>query len=151
MTALRHFLIGRSEFSLNDFTISHWPLINSIGEKWEENTTAETAVSVPEWVPVLPFLDVWIRVRDDEIHYVRDLIPTLTWSSGLLGVRLRLQPKAMEDLQKAYLAERTASAAARKLAASAAELAKAPTEMAAVDSAPPGNGSPNAGAISDEL
>ena len=60
MTALRDFLIGKSEFSLNDFTISHWPLINLIGEKWEENATAETPVTVPERSQLLPSLDVWM-------------------------------------------------------------------------------------------
>jgi predicted ATP-dependent endonuclease of OLD family len=124
MTALRHFLVGKSDFSLNDFTISHWPSINLIGEKWEENATAETPVTVPEWSPLLPFLDIWINVHNDEVHYVRDLIPTLTWSGGSLGVRLRLQPKDSEDLQKMYLAERAAAVAARKLAAAAAAEAK---------------------------
>jgi hypothetical protein len=107
MTALRHFLIGRSAFSLNDFTIAHWPLINLIGEKWEENAISETAVPVPEWDPLLPFLDIWINVRNDEVHYVRDLIPTLTWSGGSLGVRLRLQPKDSIALQKMYLRARS--------------------------------------------
>jgi predicted ATP-dependent endonuclease of OLD family len=129
MTALRHFLIGKSEFSLHDFTISHWPSINVIGQKWEENATAETAEAVPDWSPLLPFVDIWINVRNDEVHYVRDLIPTLTWSGGSLGVRLRLQPKDSADLQKQYLAERAASVAARKLAAAATDAAKVISEV----------------------
>ncbi|MDR3488596.1 MAG: AAA family ATPase [Bradyrhizobium sp.] len=141
MTALRHFLVGKSEFSLNDFTIAHWPLINLIGEKWAENATAEMPVAVPEWSPLLPFLDIWISIRNDEVHYVRDLIPTLTWNGGSLGVRLRLQPKDSADLQKMYLAERAASITARKLATAAAtEAAKAATKVVAAASAAPGTG-----------
>ena len=138
MTALRHFLIGKADFSLNDFTISHWPSINLIGQKWEENATAETPEVAPDWSLFLPFLDIWIKVRDDEVHYVRDLIPTLTWSGGSLGVRLRLQPKDAADLQKVYLAERAASVAARKLAVAAADAAKAAAKAIAEASAAPG-------------
>jgi predicted ATP-dependent endonuclease of OLD family len=125
MTALRQFLLGRSGFSLNDFTISHWPTIKVIGQKWEENTTADPPVAVPDWRPLLPFLDIWINVSNQEVHYVRDLIPTLDWDGGSLGVRLRLQPKDLEEFQKLYLAERIASENARKMAASAAEATKA--------------------------
>jgi predicted ATP-dependent endonuclease of OLD family len=135
MTALRHFLVAKSEFSLNDFTISHWPSINLIGQKWEENATAETPSPVPDWSPLLPFLDIWINVRDDEVHYVRDLIPTLTWSGGSLGVRLRLEPKDSADLQKMYLAERTASIAAHKLAVAAAKAVQTAAEVIAEASA----------------
>lgn len=121
MTALRQFLLAKTDFSLNDFTMSHWPTIKLIGQRWEGNATADPPADVPDWEPLLPFLDIWINVRNDEIHYVRDLIPTLDWDGGSLGVRLRLQPKDREELQKLYLAERAAAKKAQQVTATMAE------------------------------
>lgn len=38
MLALRYFLVERerSRFSMNDFTLSHWPAIDAMGASWEE-------------------------------------------------------------------------------------------------------------------
>ena len=37
MVALRYFLVERerSRFSLNDFTLSHWPAIDAMGLSWD--------------------------------------------------------------------------------------------------------------------
>ena len=55
----------------------------------------------------MPFLNVWIHVEENEVHYVQKILPTLDWAGGRLGVRVRYQPKKAELLQKEYLAART--------------------------------------------
>jgi AAA ATPase domain len=45
MVALRRFLVERSDFSVNDFTLSHWRTLDGLGTAWEmqtENTTPDT-------------------------------------------------------------------------------------------------------------
>jgi predicted ATP-dependent endonuclease of OLD family len=41
MVALRRFLVDRSDFSINDFTLSHWPKIDATAAKWESATDDE--------------------------------------------------------------------------------------------------------------
>lgn len=108
MVALRHFLVERerSRFSLNDFTLSHWPAIDAMGKAWESAKTADEALPIPDWTAFSPFLDVWLAVVKSEAHYVQKLIPTLDWDGGRLGVRLRFEPRDTLQLQKDYLAAR---------------------------------------------
>ena len=108
MVALRYFLVEREReyFSLNDFTLSSWPYINVMGEEWEKAKAADQPIPPPAWEKVLPSLDVWLHVEDDEIRYVHKILPTLDWVGGLLGVRLRFEPKAALELQGEYLAAR---------------------------------------------
>jgi predicted ATP-dependent endonuclease of OLD family len=106
MVALRCFLVDRerTKFSLNDFTLCHWPTIDTIGEFWEgvNNST----LPEPNLSQVLPFLDVWLVADKIEAHFVQKLIPTLDWDGGRLGVRLRLEPKDAIQFQKDYLTAR---------------------------------------------
>lgn len=106
MLALRTFLVEPAKFSANDFTLSHWSIINAIGTKWEAAKQAGRIEnpSIEDWAKVLPSLDIWLHVEDGEIHHVNKLIPTLDWNGGLLGVRLRLEPKDLDALYKDYLA-----------------------------------------------
>ena len=103
MVALRRFLVGPPEFSINDLTLSHWTKINESAAKWENDAKASI-----EWSNVLPFLDVWLNVSSTELHYVQKLLPTLDWDGEVLGVRLRLEPKDSEALQREYLKARAA-------------------------------------------
>ncbi|QCB39695.1 ATP-dependent endonuclease [Sphingobium sp. PAMC28499] len=123
ITALRYFLVDgeRSSFCFNDFTLSHWPAINAMGEVWEDAHVAEAAVPPPAWDGILPSLDVWLHVEEHEVHYVQKILPTLDWAGGRLGVRLRYEPKDGEQLQKDYLSARSD---ARKLQAAGAALAQ---------------------------
>ncbi|MCB1451395.1 MAG: AAA family ATPase [Nitratireductor sp.] len=108
MVALRCFLLERerTKFSLNDFTLSYWPAIEEMGRSWEEAKAAAQELPEPDWAPFLPFLDVWLVVEKSEAHFVQKLIPTLDWDGGRLGVRLRLEPRDSEQLQKDFLAAR---------------------------------------------
>ena len=108
MVALRYFLVDRerTKFSLNDFTLCHWPTIDTIGKSWEVAKEANTTLPDPILSSILPFLDVWLVADKSEAHFVQKLIPTLDWDGGRLGVRLRLEPKDAVQFQKDYLAAR---------------------------------------------
>lgn len=105
MVALRYFLVARerSQFSLNDFTISHWPTINKAGASWEKAMAESQPLPTFDWSSVTPKLDVWIHVENTELHYVRNILPALDWTGGLLGVRLAFEPKDVLELQREYL------------------------------------------------
>ncbi|MGY3714988.1 AAA family ATPase [Sutcliffiella cohnii] len=100
MEALITFLDEKNNFTINDFTLSNWLEINSIGEKWISD---EPDFSEGQLNRFLPTMDVWLHVEDNEIHYVTHLIPTLDWDGGQLGVRLRFEPKSMEGLYKDFV------------------------------------------------
>lgn len=123
ITALRYFLVDRerSSFCFNDFTLSHWPAINAMGAAWEAEHIANQPLPEPKWDQVLPFLDVWLQVADNEVHYVQKILPTLDWDGGRLGVRMRLEPKDSAQLQHEYVTARSQALALRAAAAALAE------------------------------
>ena len=105
MLAMSHFLIDPSSFTTNDFTLSNWAIIGKIASNWESGQPVNAEdLKLSEWEPVMPSLDVWLEVGIDEVHYVQQLLPTLDWTGGLLGVRLRYEPDKLENLYKEYLA-----------------------------------------------
>ena len=98
MDALIIFLKTKS-FKTQDFTLNNWKELNKIAENWvsgEELKEEEQSIKILE--NYLPALDLWIQVEDSELHYVSHIIPTLDWKGGLLGIRLRYEPKEMIDL-----------------------------------------------------
>jgi predicted ATP-dependent endonuclease of OLD family len=106
MLALRRFLAPkRCPFEIHDLTLCHWPEIDRIGQTWIEAVKAEKAadLSLGQWLPFLPTLDLWLDVDSGEMHHVRDLIPTLDWEGGILGVRLRYEPANVEELFKDFI------------------------------------------------
>ena len=104
MVALRRFLKYPNELDLQDFTICSWIAIDKIGQLWEKSK--EAPKDLTEWSEFLPSIDIWLDVAMNEIHYVSHLIPTLDWNGGLLGVRLRLEPKDIESLYIEYRTHR---------------------------------------------
>ena len=103
MDALILFFKKRNFFTTRDFTLSNWKEINLIGESWSKETDLNKIdLSFEKWENNLPSLDVWIKVKPNEIHYVNHLIPTLDWTGGLLGVRLRYEPNDLTYLCKEY-------------------------------------------------
>lgn len=101
MVALGHFLSDQKRFTTNDFTLSNWTEINQIGESWVADPSKPPILT--EWEHLLPSIDVWLHVEDNEIHRVSHLLPTLDWKGGAIGVRLRLEPEKLDDLYKNYL------------------------------------------------
>jgi predicted ATP-dependent endonuclease of OLD family len=125
MLAMRRFLSPRRcPFEIHDFTLCHWPAIIALGESWIAARDAGDVVDlvVAPWVSVLPTLDLWLYVETGEMHHVRDLIPTLDWEGGRLGVRLRYEPKDLDLLYKDFMGA-VSDAEAMKAAAIAAAVA----------------------------
>ena len=104
MVALRIFLLSPSRLALRDVTIANWIKIDLLGEQWE--TDAESTV---DFDALLPSLDVWLDVPLSEIQHVVHILPTLDWSGGLLGVRLKYCAKDLEKLKTEYIAQRSAA------------------------------------------
>lgn len=101
MHALIKFL-KKHNFSTRDFTLTNWLALNEIGKSWTEEDVSNLDLSLDKWVEHLPTLDIWLSVEENEIHYVNHLIPTLDWNGGSLGVRLRFEPKNIEDLYREF-------------------------------------------------
>lgn len=102
MDALITFL-EKKEFKTQDFTITNWNSLNNIAEVWITKTDlSEDEKSIKLLEPYLPSLDLWIDVKVSELRYVSHLIPTLDWAEGLLGLRLILQPKNIDNLIEEY-------------------------------------------------
>lgn len=107
MLALRRFLVPRRcPFEVYDVTLCHWPAIDQIGKSWIDAKLRDEVVelTLEPWLPLLPALDLWLDVDSGELHHVRDLIPTLDWEGGLLGVRLRYEPTNLGAVYKDFLA-----------------------------------------------
>ncbi|MDL1912980.1 MAG: ATP-dependent endonuclease [Bergeyella sp.] len=103
MDALMAFLKTKS-FKTQDFTLCHWKSLNEVGEKWTKaDELKEEDKSVKLLEQYLPILDLWIEVENSELHYVSHIIPTLDWKGGLLGIRLRFEPKDMDELIKEFI------------------------------------------------
>ncbi|GBU27310.1 hypothetical protein R84B8_00840 [Treponema sp. R8-4-B8] len=97
MDALCKFLIKNDSFVYNDLTVTNRGLINSIGDKWI-SSEAEKPNNLDDWADKSPMIDIWLDVRNDELQYVANIIPTLEWDGGKLGVRLSYLPKDIEKL-----------------------------------------------------
>ncbi len=111
MVALRKFLVDSTDFSINDFTLPHWATIDAEAASWEAASKAGEAIPAADWSKTLPHLDIWLKVSNSELHYVQKLLPTLDFAGGVLGVRLRLEPKDQAALQREYLKARAEIAA----------------------------------------
>lgn len=105
MLALRFFLRKRGGFTINDFTLSHRKNISEIGNAWIDNAKLEKpqAPKLSDWDEVLPTMDVWIDAKESDLHYVSHILPTLDWSGGYLGVRLRFQPENIEAFYREFI------------------------------------------------
>jgi len=104
MIALRHFLKSDNKnFSIYDFTLNNHEKIKEIGLKLENK---EQAILVENdllpWVNILPSLDLWFDISDNDIHYVSHILPTLDWSGGCIGVRLQFEPRNIVDFYNEY-------------------------------------------------
>lgn len=116
MTAMQYFLKQNGKgFNIHDFTLSNHAKINEIGAKLEAETEEKLeARDLSLWKDVLPSLDLWFDVGDDDIHYVSHILPTLDWAGGSLGIRLQYEP---EDVAKFYGAYKEAYVHAKELKA----------------------------------
>ena len=109
MVALRQFLVDRTDFSINDFTLSHWAKFDAMAIAWETCGSGEEEAEF-NWGEVLPHLDVWLDVPTEDLHYVQKILPTLDWAGAHIGVRLRYEPKDIQALKQEYLVAKLAAA-----------------------------------------
>ena len=109
MVALRHFLVDRTDFSINDFTLSHWAKLDAVAIAWQTPVPGEEEAEF-NWGEVLPHLDVWLNVPTEDLHYVQKILPTLDWTGAHIGVRLRYEPKDVQALKQEFLAAKLAAA-----------------------------------------
>lgn len=98
ITAMCLFLKG-GKFSVYDFPLSNHLKINELFEKIE-------APAEQDLDGIFPALDLWFHVEGKNIHYVSRLLPTLDWTGGNLGVRLRYEIKDIAKLHSEYQAAR---------------------------------------------
>jgi len=111
ITALRYFLLQQKDFSVHDIPISLWGRIDELGELFGISKAPDSDVH-PKWAGLLPSLDVWLMVQEEEIHHVAHLIPTLDWKpEDGIGVRLQLAPRDSQDLLESFSKARKAAAA----------------------------------------
>ena len=101
MFALVKFLKFR-KLILDDFTLSNLAEICHLGDRYVDLTNPATP-QIDDWKDICPFIDIWLDVREDELRYVADIIPTLSWRSGLIGIRLVYEPKDAEILFHDYV------------------------------------------------
>lgn len=108
MLALRRFLSPKqTSFRIIDFTLCHLARIDELGRAWEVDNNGADALTLDDWVPILPMLDLWISAGQGELHYLRDLIPNFQWTGGMVGMRFRLEPKDVKALYADFRAERS--------------------------------------------
>jgi len=108
----------RKDISTTDFTLSNWSSLDKLGIQWVEadDDSPPPIITVDAWLPLLPSVDVWLKADEQDLHRIAHLVPTLDWTpEELLGVRLVLAPKNMEQLYKdfrdAYQSARDAESA----------------------------------------
>ena len=110
LVAMRYFLKpdGYKNFSVYDFTLSHYAKMKEIGAKLEnEIPEAPEIRDLSLWKNILPSLDIWFYIGDDAIQYVSHILPTLDWAGGGLGVKLQYQPKDIAKFYSEYKQART--------------------------------------------
>lgn len=92
------------DIATTDFTLSNWSSIHQIGAQWTAAKEGEEPdLTLDSWLPHLPAIDMWLKVNEKDIHRVAHLLPTLDWTpEELLGVRLVLAPKNMEQFYKDF-------------------------------------------------
>lgn len=102
----------RKDIATTDFTLTNWSSLNQFGTQWAASDDVEIPdITVNTWLPLLPAVDVWLKADKQDLHRVAHLLPTLDWTPAqLLGVRLVLAPKNMEQLYKGF---RSANKSAR--------------------------------------
>jgi predicted ATP-dependent endonuclease of OLD family len=123
MLALGHFLVDPARFTTHDFTLSNWKSLNECGRIWDGMTPwqLDHPLSDRFWHDALPSLDLWLDVPNNQAHLVQPLLPSLDWTGGKLGVRIRYEPKKVEELAADYLAARAEIRATMDAAASSGQ------------------------------
>lgn len=113
-------MFNKSGINFNDITVSNHKAINEIGRMIIEKQSNPDEIEL-RWDHLLPAIDIWIEVLNNEMQYVANLIPNLDWDGGLIGVRLLLQPDKSEKMYSDYIEKYSK---ARELENKASEIGK---------------------------
>lgn len=111
MDAMISFLTNQSSVTYLDFTLSNWDKINELGKEWLLLTDddVDRKIDIEFWQEICPAIDVWFDVKENELHRVSHLLPSIFWEGGKVGIRLSFEPKdldlekSVEKLQSAFL------------------------------------------------
>ena len=95
-------MFNKRGINFNDITVSNHKAINEIGRMIIEKQSNPDEIE-SRWDHLLPAIDIWIEVLNNEMQYVANLIPNLDWDGGLIGVRLLLQPDKSEKMYSDYI------------------------------------------------
>ena len=102
ISAIVWFLKHNEKFTLKEFTVTNWALIDRLGDQWlTKDPVDDTLLDPHQWDDIVPSLDIWIDVADGEQYRVNHLIPSLsTWDGKVVGVRCQYVPK---DVKRLYI------------------------------------------------
>ena len=92
------------DLATTDFTLSNWRSLDQIGHQWVTSPDDETSdIATNDWLALTPSVDIWLNADEQDLHRISHLLPTLDWTPAqLLGVRLALTPKNIEQLYKDF-------------------------------------------------
>jgi len=105
MDVLSFFLKEKKKLTTRDFTLNNWIGLNSLAQVWlqdGEQSEEYWENQLKAMRPLLPQIDLWLNVSENEIQHVHHLIPTLDWEGGRIGVRLLYEPQNLELLFKEF-------------------------------------------------
>lgn len=104
ISAIVWFLKNTERFTLKEFTATNWALIDSLGDQWlAKETIDEALLNAHKWDDIVPSMDIWINLADEEQYRVNHLIPSLsTWDGKRVGVRGQYVPKDVTRLYFDY-------------------------------------------------
>ncbi|MEJ6002689.1 ATP-dependent nuclease [Paucibacter soli] len=89
--ALQLFTVAsKDRFSLHDFSSECWDAINAFGEGVEG--AALPTISI----------DIWFSVQPADLHRVVDLLPSLEWQGGRVGIRVELAASDAPALRASF-------------------------------------------------
>jgi predicted ATP-dependent endonuclease of OLD family len=106
LAAIRHFLADGSNFGGFDISLSQWPKLRTLGKTWEALTEDPSTLATPDesWqeqletlLSAMPTVDLWFEAEAGMYHYVAPFLSKFSWSGGLVGLRLRLEPATSID------------------------------------------------------
>lgn len=91
--AIQLFLSGSKEFKLHDFSADCWQTLDEIGNGARDTRTVA--------FPTIS-LDLWFHIQAVDLYRVIDLLPSLSWTGSLVGLRIEFCPADEENLLSRY-------------------------------------------------
>lgn len=102
--ALHTFLMRPEHLRMRDVSKQHWQSISSTGIQLEADqiSTEKLEAMRAQLARFLPQLDVIILAEANEAYRARNILPTLEWRGGPLGVRIAYEPDDIAKLAADY-------------------------------------------------